>query len=79
MRDGEILRLASIIKARTIIIQGRLDMVCPPISAYKLSKVLSNSELRIIENAGHLGSDPNLAGKLRIATDDIRDNSSYEH
>lgn len=38
------------------LVQGRYDMVCPPITAYRLSKTLPNNKL-IWTVAGHSGSD----------------------
>ena len=50
-------------KVPTSIIQGRYDIVCPPISAYRLAKALPNAELHII-TAGHSSSDPAIRQKL---------------
>ena len=49
---------------RTIIVNGRYDIICPPITAYKLHKKLSNSELIIVERAGHAESDPPVQAQL---------------
>lgn len=40
------------------LIQGRYDMVCPPITAYNLNQVLPNSQL-IWTTAGHANDRPN--------------------
>ncbi len=45
------------------IIQGRYDIVCPPISAYRLAKALPNAELHIV-TAGHSSSEPAIRQKL---------------
>ena len=37
------------------IIQGRHDIICPPINAYKLSKNWLASNLRIVEEGSHSG------------------------
>jgi len=37
----------------TILVNGRYDMICPPINAYRLHKRLNNSKLNIVERAGH--------------------------
>ena len=37
------------------IIQGRHDIICPPINAYKLSKVWLESNLKIVEEGSHSG------------------------
>ena len=60
------------LKMKTIIVQGRLDMVCPPVTAYELADSLPNAELRIVENGGHSGSQPEIARELRKATDDFK-------
>ena len=50
--------LKNIYKVRNIpchIIQGRHDIICPPINAYKLSKIWSESILKIVEEGAHSG------------------------
>jgi proline iminopeptidase len=52
--EGQLLRDAEKIKdIPTILINGRYDMICPPINAYRLHKRLNNSKLNIVERAGH--------------------------
>ncbi len=53
----------------TIIVNGRFDMPCPPITAYKLYKGLPLSELVIIEKEGHFG--PGISNALVKATDKL--------
>lgn len=53
----------------TVIVQGRYDMPCPPVSAYELHKCLDNSELFFIEEAGHSASEPGIVNALILATD----------
>lgn len=36
-----------------IIVQGRYDLLCPPETSARLAKVWSDSEVRIVEEAGH--------------------------
>ncbi|UQR62107.1 prolyl aminopeptidase [Bradyrhizobium sp. C-145] len=36
-----------------IIVQGRYDLLCPPETSQALAKVWPNSELRVVEEAGH--------------------------
>ena len=38
------------------IVKARYDVVCPPITAYKLHKLLPKSKLIIVERAGHSAS-----------------------
>ena len=56
IRNGFILK--NVYKVRKIpchIIQGRHDIICPPINAYKLSKIWSESILKIVEEGAHSG------------------------
>lgn len=52
MPDNHILDNAAKIKAPVWLIQGRYDMVCPPITAYRLDQALPNSRLIFTIN-GH--------------------------
>lgn len=71
-REGELMQAASAVSAPTIIVQGRNDMVCPPVTAHELSARLPSAQLRIIEQAGHAAQGPRLAHALRVAADDMR-------
>ena len=73
LREGQLLTGASAVAAPTIIVQGRTDMVCPPVTAHELNARLPNSRLRIIEQAGHAALVPRLASELRRAADDMRE------
>lgn len=74
LREGELLDGCAAIGAQpAIIVQGRLDMVCPPATALHLARRLGGADLRLIENAGHAASQPALASALRIAADDMRE------
>ena len=54
LKDNEILDNLNNIKNLPIyIIQGRHDTICPPFTAYKLKNALPNSNLIMIDNAGH--------------------------
>jgi len=56
IRDGFILKnVHKISKIPCHIIQGRHDIICPPINAYKLSKIWSESILKIVEEGAHSG------------------------
>ena len=48
----------------TKIIQGRYDVVCPVRSAWDLNKKLKNSELIIVNEAGHSMSEEGITIKL---------------
>ena len=48
----------------SVIIQGRYDVVCPPISAWELHKKLPNSDFHFIQDAGHSMTEKGIASKL---------------
>lgn len=73
LRADELMERAGAVVAPAIIVQGRSDMVCPPVTAYDLSKRLPAARLRIVEQAGHAASGARLAGALRGAADDMRE------
>jgi proline iminopeptidase len=74
LREGQLLDgCAAIASIPAIVVQGRLDMICPPATAARLARRLAGAELRLFENAGHSASQPALAGALRAAADDMRE------
>lgn len=52
-----------------VIVQGRYDVVCPPESAWELSRAWPEANLHIIQTAGHSMSEPGIAARLVEATD----------
>ena len=72
LREGQLMQSASAIQAPAIVVQGRADMVCPPLTAFELSRRLTQGRLRVIEGAGHSAAGPRLAPALRVAADDMR-------
>lgn len=55
-----------------VIVQGRYDMICPPISAAKLAEGWTNASLQIIPMAGHALSEPGISEALVAAMDGLR-------
>ncbi|SFJ74299.1 prolyl aminopeptidase [Jannaschia pohangensis] len=54
-----------------VIVQGRFDMICPPLSAHLLAQGWSDAKLEIAPFAGHALSEPGIADRLVAATDRI--------
>lgn len=52
----------------TIIVQGRYDLVCPPISAVALAAAVPQAVLEMVPDAGHTVSEPGIARALVAAT-----------
>lgn len=55
-----------------VIVQGRYDMVCPPISAFELHRAWPEAEFKMIADAGHTAMEPGIARALVAATDAFR-------
>lgn len=55
------------------LVQGRMDMVCPPISAFEVSRRLAGADLRLIPNGGHSAMQPAISAELCAATARMRD------
>jgi proline iminopeptidase len=70
--DGQILAHAGRIKhIPGTIVQGRYDMICPPESAYALSRAWPAADLKLIRNAGHALSEPGISAELVRTMDRI--------
>ncbi len=52
-----------------VIVQGRYDVVCPVQSAWDLSRVFPEADLRIVAAAGHSGFEAGIVHELVSATD----------
>jgi proline iminopeptidase len=55
-----------------IVVQGRRDLVCPPVTAYTLAARWPRAQLRMVEDGGHSALHPAMAAALVQATDDMR-------
>ena len=53
----------------TTIIQGRYDMVCPPISAWELKKAMPHAEFEMVADAGHSAMEAGVTSALVKATE----------
>ncbi len=54
LEEGQLLRdVEKILDIPIIMVNGRYDMICPPITAYRLHQKLPKSKLVIVESAGH--------------------------
>jgi len=70
LREGELLTNAH--RLRTVpgvIVQGRYDLVTPPITAWELHQPWPGSRLQLVPDAGHASGDPAIMRSLIDATD----------
>ena len=73
LEDGQLIREASKLAGIPgVIVQGRYDMICPPVSAFELHRAWPGSELRMVGDAGHALSEPGITAALVMATDEAR-------
>ena len=72
MDDNEILNNASKLKnIPGYIIQGRYDLICPPVNAYNLSQKWVGSKLKIINTAGHSSSDEGIMENMQYSLEKL--------
>ncbi|MEU5943002.1 prolyl aminopeptidase [Micromonospora sp. NPDC047548] len=57
----------------TVLVQGRYDLCCPPVTAYDLARRWPEAELRIVPDAGHSSLEPGITRALVAATDRFAD------
>lgn len=70
MEDGQLLKgMHTISHLPALIVQGRYDMVCPPVAAYRLHQAWPNSRLVVVPDAGHSASEPGNTAALVAATE----------
>jgi proline iminopeptidase len=55
-----------------VIVQGRFDMICPPVSAHKLADGWDQCELHMVPMAGHALSEPGISAELVRVMDRLR-------
>ena len=59
-----------------VIVQGRYDMICPPVSAWSLAQRWPAAELKLIRNAGHALSEPGISAELVRVMDRIAEEAA---
>jgi proline iminopeptidase len=65
IKDGFIVdQIERIVHLPAVVVQGRHDVICPPISASNLVKAWPQAELKIVDNAGHSALEPEILQQL---------------
>ena len=71
-RDPDVKKYASKLKnIPGYIIQGRYDLICPPVNAYNLSQKWVGSKLKIINTAGHSSSDEGIMENMQYSLEQL--------
>lgn len=74
MDEGQLIRDAVRLQGIPgVMVQGRYDMACPPVTAYDLSRVWTDGQLIMVEDAGHAYNEPGILHHLIEATDRFAD------
>ncbi len=61
-----------------VIVQGRYDVVCPPLSAWRLHQAWPEARFHMIADAGHAGLEPGIARALVAATEQFRQYGRFD-
>lgn len=70
--DALIRNIAKIRHLPAVIVQGRYDVICPPVSAYRLHQAWPEAAYHVIGDAGHAAMEPGIASALVQATEDFK-------
>jgi len=71
--DGQILSdMPKIEHIPGTIVQGRYDMICPPVSAYNLASIWKKADLRLVPRAGHALSEIGISAELVRTMDRLK-------
>jgi len=74
LEEGQLLREAGRLgETPVIMVNGRYDVVCPPVTAYRLHEVLPNSKLVLAEASGHWMGEPVIQSALLEAMREFED------
>ncbi|MFC0136087.1 prolyl aminopeptidase [Massilia eurypsychrophila] len=77
--EGQLLRdIGRIAHLPAVIVQGRYDVICPPVSAYRLHQAWPGSRLRMIADAGHGALETGIAQALVAATEQFKRLGRFE-
>ncbi|MFZ6772163.1 prolyl aminopeptidase [Undibacterium sp. SXout7W] len=55
-----------------VIVQGRYDVICPPVSAYRLHQAWPEAAFHMVGDAGHAAMEPGIASCLVEATEQFK-------
>ena len=72
MKPGQLLdRAARLNRIPGLIVQGRYDLLCPPATSHALRARWPESEIRMVEGAGHSLYDPGIRDAVMRAISDL--------
>jgi proline iminopeptidase len=68
--DALLRRVERIRHLPATIVQGRYDLLCPPLSAFELHQAWPGSRLIVVEDAGHSATEPSIRSALLTVMDE---------
>ena len=73
LEDDQLVRdVGRIAHLPAVIVQGRYDVICPPLSAHRLHKAWPGSVMKMIPDAGHGALEEGIAAALVAATEQFK-------
>jgi proline iminopeptidase len=79
LAEGQLLRdVERIAHLPAVIVQGRYDVICPPLSAWKLHRAWPGAKLRMIPDAGHGALEAGIARALVGATEQFKRHGCFD-
>lgn len=73
LEDDQLLRdVGRIAHLPAVIVQGRYDVICPPLAAHRLHKAWPGSRMKMIADAGHGALEAGIASALVAATEQFK-------
>jgi len=61
-----------------VIVQGRYDVICPPVSAWRLHRAWAGSVMKMIPDAGHGAMETGITRALVTATEQFRKQRRFD-
>ncbi|MBI1773700.1 MAG: prolyl aminopeptidase [Burkholderiales bacterium] len=79
MREDQLIEnIDSIRHLPAVIVQGRYDVVCPPVTAHRLHHAWPEASMHMIADAGHSGGEPGIAAALVEATNQFKKSGKFD-
>lgn len=60
-----------------LIVQGRYDVICPPLTATRLHQAWPQAQLQMVDDAGHSAFEPGIEAALLAAMNQFRDHGHF--
>jgi proline iminopeptidase len=73
LEDDQLIRdMHRIAHLPAIIVQGRYDVLCPPVTAFRVLRAYPGASLHMVADAGHTAFEPGMVAALVAATEQFK-------